>query len=88
MAFDHHGDVPVKNFLDAIGPWASGYRENSFAYVAVKTGNEFVLVQGTLWLRPFQSPIPFTHFESENVRAGHFKLSDVGKTFQENYKRT
>jgi hypothetical protein len=36
-----------------------------------------------LWLSPFQSQIPFTQFQSENVRAGHFKLSDIGKTFQE-----
>jgi hypothetical protein len=83
MAFDVHGDLHVQNFLDAIGPWESGYRENSFTYLATRLGNDFVLVQGMLWLRPFQSPIPLTQFQSENVMAGHFKLPDIGKTFQE-----
>jgi hypothetical protein len=83
MAFDVHGQAHVKNFLDAIGPWMSGYLENSFAYLAVRHGPDFVLVQGMLRLRPFQSPLPLTQFQSENVIAGHFKLADVGKTFQE-----
>ncbi|MBI5319643.1 hypothetical protein [Bradyrhizobium sp.] len=83
MAFDVHGEAHVRNFLAAISPWESGYLENSFTYVATRLGNDFVLAQGMLWLRPFQSPIPLTHFESENVRAGHFKLSDVGKTYRE-----
>src|SRR5437773_1309485 len=83
MTFDVHAEAHVKNFLEAISPWESGYRENSFTYVATRLGNDFVLAQGMLWLRPFQSPIPLAYFKSENVRAGHFKLLDVGKSFQE-----
>jgi hypothetical protein len=83
MAFDVHGNFHVKNFLEAISPWESGYRENSFAYLATRSGADFVLVQGMLWLSSFPSKMPFTHFQSENLRAGHFRLSDVGKTFQE-----
>ncbi|MEY9731725.1 hypothetical protein [Bradyrhizobium yuanmingense] len=83
MAFDAVSDDHVKNFMKAIRPWESGYLENSFTYVATRLGQDFVLAQGMLWLRPFQSPIPLTHFQSDNIRAGHFKLSEVGKTFQE-----
>lgn len=83
MAFDVLGYTSVQNFRRAIAPWESGYRENSFAYLATRSGTEFVLVQGILWLNPFQADIPLSHFQSENVRAGHFKLSDIGKTFSE-----
>ncbi|HXI05248.1 MAG TPA: hypothetical protein VNJ49_02785 [Bradyrhizobium sp.] len=83
MTFDVHGAADVRKFLEAINPWESGYRENSFTYVATRLGNDFVLAQGMVWLRTSPSPIPFIHFKSENVRAGHFKLSDVGKSFQE-----
>jgi hypothetical protein len=85
MAFDTSNDGHVKNFLEAIRPWEAGYQDNSFTYVAARLGSsdEFILAQGMIWLRTAPSPIPFTFFESSNVKAGHFKLSDIGKTFHE-----
>jgi hypothetical protein len=83
MTFDLHSEANLNNFLDAISPWESGYQNNSFAYVAVRRAEGFVIAQGMLWLHPSVSQIPFTTFESENVRAGHFKLSEVGKTFRD-----
>jgi len=83
MTFDLHSEANLHNFYDAISPWESGYQNNSFAYVAVRRFNEFVLAQGILWLHPSPSQIPFMTFESENVRGGHFKLSEVDKTFRD-----
>ena len=59
MAFDVHGDHHVKNFLEAIGPWESCYRANSFTYLATRRGADFVLVQGmTVGEACGQSPGP------------------------------
>ncbi|NLS70461.1 hypothetical protein E3H11_16320 [Bradyrhizobium brasilense] len=83
MGFGLQGQTSVSNFFNAIEPWESGYQNNTFTYVAVRRGERFLLVQGSLWLNTSTSPIPLKTFESENVRAGHFKISDVGKTFRE-----
>lgn len=83
MTFDLHSEDNLRNFFDAIEPWESGYQNNSFTYVAVRRVNGFVLAQGMLWLHSSSSQIPFTTFESENVRAGHFKLSEASKTFRD-----
>src|ERR1017187_10007144 len=83
MSFDVYSLAKINAFYEAIKPWESGYQHNSFAYVAVKQENDFVLCQGALWLNSMPSKFPFTTFESENVCAGQFKLADVGKTFRE-----
>jgi hypothetical protein len=73
----------IDQFYSAIAPWEDGYGDNSFVYVAVRHAERFVIVQGAIWLNTFQSKTPFRTFASENVRAGHFKLSDLKKTFRE-----
>jgi hypothetical protein len=86
MTFDLHSESHLLNFFEAIAPWESGYGNNSFTYLAVRRADDFVLVQGMLWLNSSLSKIPFTTFESDHVRAGHFKLSDVGKIFRDMIK--
>src|ERR1700674_2327425 len=83
MSFDTNSLANVTSFYEAIEPWETGYQHNSFAYVAVKRGADFVLVQGILWLNTSPSKTHFATFESENICAGHFKLADIGKTFRE-----
>ena len=83
MSFDLYSLGKIHAFYEAISPWETGYQQNSFAYVATKHANNFVLCQGILWLNPTPSKFPFTTFKSDNICAGQFKLADVGKNFPE-----
>lgn len=83
MAFNSMSLEQRSAFLNAIAPWEAAYQSNSFAYVAVRKNGIFCLVQGVLWLNSSEPKTPFSHFESENVRAGHFALSDVDRTFRD-----
>jgi hypothetical protein len=83
MTFDIGSLVNIDHFYNAFAPWESGYENNSLTYVAVRHADRFVIVQGAIWLNTLQSKTPFRTFESDNVRAGNFKLSDLGKTFRE-----
>jgi hypothetical protein len=83
MTFDLNSSMQINAFYGAIAPWESGYENNSFAYVAIRRGSVFVIVQGAIWLNAMHSKTPFKTFESQNVRAGHFLLSDLKKTFKE-----
>jgi hypothetical protein len=64
-------------FLSDIDPIKDAYQDESFSYFAVRSGGDFVLVQGTLYLNVAEPAVPLGQFESANVRAGHFKLSDA-----------
>lgn len=83
MAFDVHSLKNIQDFYQAISPWESGYQNNSFTYVAVQRNSSFVIVQGALWLNASPRKTPLNSFSSENVRAGHFQLSDLGMTFRD-----
>jgi hypothetical protein len=80
MPLNEFGRKVIANFIAAIEPWKSGYEKNSFAYLAVKRDGRFVISQGTLWLNSIDSKIPFQCFETENVCAEHYKLTDVDRT--------
>jgi hypothetical protein len=70
----HH----IDQFLNAIEPLSDSYQSDSFSYIAVKTAEEFVLIQGTLFLNVQTPAIPFRIFETKHVRAGHFYLTEAG----------
>jgi len=70
----------VETFFARIEPMKDVYKQDSFAYFAVKKENRFFLVQGTLFLNVKEPSIPIDSFVSENVRAGHFYLSETGIT--------
>ncbi|SHG69368.1 hypothetical protein [Bradyrhizobium erythrophlei] len=83
MPLHEFARAKLDEFYQAISPWESGYQTNSFTYVAVRQGADFVLVQGALWLNTVNSKIPYTHFESENVRGGHFHLSELEMDYRQ-----
>ena len=57
------------------------HRENknqsSFGYLAVKHGEELYLVQGALILNNAPPKTPVSHFRSDNIRAGNYRLSEL-----------
>ncbi|MCK1306848.1 MULTISPECIES: hypothetical protein [unclassified Bradyrhizobium] len=83
MTFNVFAQTSIGSFYKAIDRWEDGYPENTFAYMAIKQGADFVLAQGMLWLNSLTHKTPLMYFETENVCAGHFKLADAGKTYRE-----
>jgi hypothetical protein len=66
----------VADFLSAIEPLMAAYQGGSFTYLALKRGDRFVLIRGIAHLRA-PKETPFTHFSSDNVRAGRYRLTEL-----------
>lgn len=70
----------VADFLAGIAPWEAAYTHASFSYFAFKHEGDFLLLQARLFLRIVPSNVPSRHFQSSNIRAGHYPMSDLGHT--------
>src|SRR5438034_6147617 len=67
-------------FFKAIEPNLAAYNHASFGYLALKKGDSFELTDGRLLLQVMRTPMPSGFFQSENVRAGIFRLSELKLT--------
>lgn len=77
MTLSSHSKKYVDQFLTAIRPVEAAYCNDTFAYLALKKPNGFVMVQGTLYLNVVPRAFPPSPFESENIRASHRPLSEL-----------
>lgn len=68
----------VDRFFKGIAPLESGYSDHTFSYVAVRHGTQWLLLQGLLIYNNAPSNIPSTHFKSTNIRAGCYRLTELG----------
>jgi hypothetical protein len=75
--------LEIDKFLSSISLWSPAYSAATFSYIAIK-GNELSsLVYGRLFLIPkYVKALP-QRFESKNILANTFLISDLGITFQE-----
>jgi hypothetical protein len=64
----------VEQFFNTTAPVAPGYRDHTFSYLAIRSEHQFLLLQGTLLFGSRTTPL--THFHSENVRAGCYRLKE------------
>ncbi|MGE0095134.1 MAG: hypothetical protein AB7M05_01720 [Alphaproteobacteria bacterium] len=83
MPVRNHSKIELENFFQALAPVEAAYRHACFSYLAVQTNERFVLVQARLFLASQPHQIPATHFQSPNVRAGNYKISELGITSEE-----
>ncbi len=67
----------IDDFFNAIEPLHGANQNLNFSYLAVKHGDDFYLVQGTFLFNTASSKTPFSHFRSDNVRAGNYRLSEL-----------
>jgi len=67
----------IDDFFSAIEPLHGANQNLNFSYLAVKHGDDFYLVQGALLFNTAPSKTPFSHFRSNNVRAGNYLLSEL-----------
>jgi hypothetical protein len=68
----------VDDFFAAIAPFEKAFRHAGFSYLAVRLGEDFVLLHGRLFLSAFGSSAMPPRFRSPNVRAGHYRLAELG----------
>lgn len=78
MPIADHDQKTIDTFFSGFKPWEDAYRKfASISYFAVKHDGAFVLVQARLFLNTAPSDLPLTHFQTENVRVGHFLVADL-----------
>ena len=67
----------IEDFFKAIETNLPFYKHAYFSFIAIKQGTEFQLAQGQLQLQVVPEAKPSGSFQSENVRAGLFRLSEL-----------
>lgn len=78
MPLADHDQKTIDTFFSGIAPWEDAYKKfASISYFAIKHDGVFVLVQARLFLNTTPSEIPVAHFQTENIRAGHFPIGDL-----------
>lgn len=70
----------VADFFAGIAPWEAAYKHAGLSYFACKHNGDFLLLQVRLFLRIAPSNVPSNHFQSSNIRVGHYLLSDLDRT--------
>ena len=76
-------EASLAEFYSAISAWDDAYQNSSFFFVALKEGDRFEILQGAFWLSAELSVVPFSTFASDNVRAGHYKLTELGSSYKQ-----
>lgn len=70
----------TEQFFEAIEPLEEAYSHASFSYFAVKQGDKFILIQGTLYLNIQPPTMSLGALSTQNIRAGHYFLKDASLT--------
>ena len=76
-------DKNLECFLSAISPWEAAYVHAGLSYFAVRRDGVLNLMQGRLFLHSTPSAIPKTQFETNQVLAGYFPLSELGLEYRD-----
>jgi len=80
MSIPSHDQQRIDEFFEDLAPIREGYGDASCSYLAIKQNEAWTLVQGRVFFNTSLTKIPFGHFTSQNIRAGHFKLNEVTMT--------
>ncbi len=81
MPVQSHSQQAIRRFLDETRPYLATFGNAVFACVAVRVAGKFTLTQATVHLMP-SSREPPPHFETENIRADYYRLSDLDLTIE------
>ncbi len=68
----------IDRFFESIAYKVDGYSAVSLKYIALKSGNEFFLLQGVILLSTGLPQGTAVQFSSQHVRAGSYTLSELG----------
>ncbi|ARQ02572.1 hypothetical protein [Pseudorhodoplanes sinuspersici] len=67
----------VDDFFAEVARYEAGYAHVAFNFVAIRSEDRFVIVQGRLFLNSIDPKMPTYIFQSPNVRAGRYQLSEL-----------
>src|SRR5262249_7031804 len=67
----------IDAFFSACAPMMNAYRHSTFSYVAVKHGEQLVVVHARLGLWPLESAPRTSTFRSRTVCARHHRVADL-----------
>lgn len=70
----------INRFWDDIAPWEDAYIHTGLSFVAVRHDGQLHMIHGRLFLRAAPLAVQSKSFESANIAAGHFTLSDLELT--------
>lgn len=82
MSLNLDGSARLNEFYETIEPWAAAYTNSSFSFVAVRTSDDWHVVQGSLSLNTLPPANGARSFRTDNVLAGTFLLSEVDTDFK------
>lgn len=77
MIIDPYHRKNIDDFFAEITPIKAAYTQDTFAYIAVRQGDEFHLVQGAWNMNPVPATTPLGVFQSDNIIAGRFRCADL-----------
>jgi hypothetical protein len=77
MTIDGHSKTLIDQFFSAITTIQSAYLESSFTYLAIRRSEGFTLITGRVTFNNAPTKIPLTHFQSANIRAGHYTFAEL-----------
>lgn len=75
-----HNIETIERFWADISPWEEAYIHAGLSFFAVRQNGQLHMIHGRLFLRPSPLSVQSTPFESANVAAGYFPLSELGLT--------
>ena len=88
MALSDSSRMQIKSFFEAVGPIEGLYPDYTFSYVALRSENDFAIIQGTLLFNTQKLELVGNKFSSENVKAGRFSLSEMKVSKEEFIEQT
>lgn len=78
MALDQHNRAHIEEFFANIAGHSSAFRQDTFSYVALRDGDRWVLISGSLVLHAADPMAAERHFECAVAKAGVIHLSMLG----------
>ena len=82
MMDDHHSEN-IERFLSTISPWEAAYTDAALSFLAIRKDGILNLVRGRLFLNTFPSKTPREQFQTNDVLAGYFPLSELGQRYRD-----
>jgi hypothetical protein len=80
MKINEYERKTLDEFMLSVEPLLAGYKHASLGYLAIRDGDAFLVIQARLHLLGAPLHIDSGFFESQNVKAGYFKLCDTNQS--------
>lgn len=82
MPTQYFVDENISRFFKSIEVQRKAYRPG-FSFIARRQGEQFIISQGSVRIATGPSEVPASHFQSENIRAGYYDLTELGLSIED-----